>query len=51
MAKLPGADLFYTYEPHLVGEEVFGSQKCKADASVGFEGNSHRPDKVNFFRP
>jgi hypothetical protein len=27
MAKLPGAELFYTREPHLAGEEMFGSQK------------------------
>jgi hypothetical protein len=51
MAKLPGAELFCTREPHLTGEEVFGSQKCKADVPLGFEGESHRPDKVNFSRP
>jgi hypothetical protein len=50
MAKLPGAELFCTREPHLVGEEVFGSQKRKADVPLGFEGESHRPDKVNFSR-
>jgi hypothetical protein len=27
MAKLPGAELFCTHEPHMAGEEVFGSQK------------------------
>jgi hypothetical protein len=37
--------------PHLAGEEVFGSQKQKADIPLGFEGESHRPDKVNFSRP
>jgi hypothetical protein len=51
MAKLPGAELFCTREPHLAGEEVFGSQKRKADIPLGFEGESHRPDKVNFSRP
>jgi hypothetical protein len=51
IAKLPGAELFYTREPHLVGEEVFGSQKWKADVPLGFEGKSHWPDKVNFSRP
>jgi hypothetical protein len=35
----------------MAGEEVFGSQKRKANISLGFEGESHRPDKVNFFRP
>jgi hypothetical protein len=27
MAKLPGAELFYTRTPYMAGEEVFGSQK------------------------
>jgi hypothetical protein len=35
----------------MAGEEVFGSQKRKADVSLGFEGESDRPDKVNFSRP
>jgi hypothetical protein len=51
MAKLLGAELFYTREPHMAGKEVFGSQKQKADIPLGFEGKSHRPDKVNFSRP
>jgi hypothetical protein len=51
MAKLPGAELFCTRAPHMAGEEVFGSQKRKADVPLGFEGESHRPDKVNFSRP
>jgi hypothetical protein len=50
MATLPGAELFCTRAPHLAGEEVFGSQKRKADVPLGFEGESHRPDKVNFSR-
>jgi hypothetical protein len=49
MAKLLGADLFYTCEPHLASE-VFDSQKHKADVPLGFEGKSYRLDKVNFFR-
>jgi hypothetical protein len=48
MAKLSVVDLFCTREPHLVSEEVFGSQKRKADIPIGFEGESHRPNKVNF---
>jgi hypothetical protein len=51
MAKLLGAELFYTCEPHLASDEVFSSQKRKADIPLGFEGESHRPDKVNFSRP
>jgi hypothetical protein len=35
----------------MASEEVFGSQKRKADVPLGFEGESHRPDKVNFSRP
>ena len=30
---------------------MFGSQKRKADVPLGFEGESHRLDKVNFSRP
>jgi hypothetical protein len=48
MAKLPGAELFCTRSPHMAGEEVFSSQKRKADVLLGFEGKSHRPDKINF---
>jgi hypothetical protein len=51
MAKLLGVELFYTCEPHLAGEEVFGSQKRKADVPLGFESESHRPNKVNFSCP
>jgi hypothetical protein len=29
MAKLPGAELFCTHEPHMASEEVFGSQSGK----------------------
>ena len=42
---------FVTREPHLEGEEVFGSQKRKADMPLGCKQDSHRPDKVNFSRP
>jgi hypothetical protein len=51
MAKLLGAELFCTRTPHVVGEEVFGSQKRKADVPPGFEGESHQPDKINFSCP
>jgi hypothetical protein len=51
MAKLPGAELFCTRAPHMAGEEVFGSQKQKADVPLGFEGESYQPDKINFSCP
>ena len=35
----------------MVGEEVFGSQKQKVDVPLGFEGESHQLDKVNFSSP
>jgi hypothetical protein len=50
-AKLYGADFFCTRAPRMAGEEVFGSQKRKADVPLGFEGESHRSDKINFSRP
>jgi hypothetical protein len=51
MAKVLGTELFCTHALHMVGEEVFGSQKRKTDVPLGFEGESHRTDKVNFSRP
>jgi hypothetical protein len=44
MAKMPRVEEFCTREPHFEGEEVFGSQKRKADLPLGFEHKSHRPD-------
>jgi hypothetical protein len=37
--------------PHLEGEEIFGSTKRKLDLPPGDDGDSHRPDKVNFSQP
>ena len=51
MAKLPSAKLFYNYALHMAGKEVFDFQKKKANVPLGFEGESHRPDKVNFSQP
>ena len=51
MAKLPGAELFCTYEPYLASQEVFGFQKQKANVPLGFKGELHQPDKINFSRP
>jgi hypothetical protein len=50
-AKMPGTKEFCTREPHFEGEEVLGSQKRKADISLGSEHKFHRPDQVNFSRP
>lgn len=38
-------------EPHLEGEEVFGSTKRKLHQPIGSEFDSHRPDKMNFSQP
>ena len=51
MAKLLVAEFFCTRAPHMVGEEVFCSQKQKANVPLDFEGESHKLDKVNFSRP
>ncbi len=51
MLDMPGADEFCTRDPHLEGEEVFGSAKRKLDLPHGAEGESHRPDTVNFSHP
>jgi hypothetical protein len=48
MAKMPGVEEFCTREPHFEGEEVFGSQKRKADIPLESEYESHRPNQVNF---
>jgi hypothetical protein len=48
---MPRVAEFCTREPHFEGEEVFGSQKLKADVPLGFEHESHRPNKVNFSHP
>ena len=51
ISNIRGVQDFVSREPHLEGEEVFGSQKRKADMPLGCEHNSHRLDKVNFSRP
>lgn len=40
-----------THIPHLEGEEIFGSSKQKMDLPLGFDSDSHRPDKVDFSIP
>jgi hypothetical protein len=49
MAKLLGAELFCTREPHMAGEEVFDTQKGKADVPLDFEGESYQPKVMEFF--
>ena len=51
MLEMPGADEFCTRDPHLEGEEVIGSLKRKPDVPLGADGESHRPDTVNYSRP
>ena len=51
ISNIRGVQDFVTREPYLKGEEVFGSQKWKADMPLGCEHDSHRPNKVNFSRP
>lgn len=48
MLDISGIDEFCTDDPHLKGEEVFGSTKQKLDLPLGAEEQSHRPNKVNF---
>jgi hypothetical protein len=49
--ELPGVEVATTRIPHLEGEEIFGSTKRKLDLPPGDDGDSHRPDKVNFSQP
>ncbi len=51
MLDMPGADEFCTRDPHMAGEEVFGSLKRTPDLPLGADDESHRPDKVNFSHP
>ena len=51
MLDMPGADEFCTRDPHMAGEEVFGSMKRKLDLPLGADEELHRPDKVNFSHP
>jgi hypothetical protein len=51
LSKLPGVEVATTQIPHLEGEEIFGNTKRKLDLPPGDDGDSHRPDKVNFSQP
>ena len=51
MAKMHGVEEFCTREPHFEVEEVFGSQKRKANIPLESEHKSYRPDRGNFSHP
>jgi hypothetical protein len=45
-----GGEEFCIRDPQLEGAEVFGSQKRRPDTPIGDDGDTHRPDTVNFSR-
>jgi hypothetical protein len=51
LSQLPGVEVATTRIPHLEGEVIFGSIKRKLDLPPGNDGNSHKPNKVNFSKP
>jgi hypothetical protein len=51
LLDMPGGEEFCTHDPHLEGAEVFGSQKQRPNTPIGDDGETHRPDTVNFSRP
>jgi hypothetical protein len=51
LSQLPGVEVATTPILHLEGEEIFGSTKRKLDLPPGADGDSHRPEKVNFSQP
>ena len=46
--QLPEVEVATTRIPHLEGEEIFGTMKQKQDLPPGDDGDSHRPNKINF---
>jgi hypothetical protein len=51
LSQLPGVEVAMTRIPHLEGEEIFGSTKHKLHLPPCDDGDSHRPEKVNFSQP
>jgi hypothetical protein len=51
LSQLLGMEVATTRIPHLEGEEIFGSTNWKLDLLLGDDGDSHRPDNVNFSQP
>jgi hypothetical protein len=48
LSQLLGVEVATTRILHLEGKEIFGSTKWKLDLPLGDDGNSHKPNKVNF---
>jgi hypothetical protein len=51
LSQLPGMEVATTPILHLEGEEIFGNTKQKLDLPPSDDGDSHRPEKVNFSQP
>ena len=51
LSKLPRVEVTTTPIPRLKGKEIFGNTKQKLDLLLGDDGDSHRPNKVNFSQP
>jgi hypothetical protein len=51
LSQLPEVEVATTQIPHLEGKEIFGNTKRKLDLLPGDDGDSHRPNKVNFSQP
>jgi hypothetical protein len=49
--QLPRVEVATIRISHLEGEEIFGSTKRKLDLPPSDDGDSHRPNKVNFLQP
>jgi len=50
LLDMPGGKEFCTRNPYLEGAEVFGSQKRRPNTPIGDDGDTHRPDTMNFSR-
>jgi hypothetical protein len=48
MSQLLPKEEVTTQISHLEGKEIFGSTKRKLDLPPSDDGDSHRPNKVNF---
>jgi hypothetical protein len=49
--QLLGMEVATTQIPYPEGKEIFGNTKWKVDLAPSNDGDSHRPDKVNFSQP
>jgi hypothetical protein len=48
LSQFPRVEVATTRIPHLECKEIFGSTKRKLNLPLGDDGDSHRPNKVNF---